>query len=64
MHLTMKSLVVIILVPLLVLAVTLTVLVVSNISWAAAQEWLSAPTPCECILDQYAASKRLIHRGA
>ena len=52
MHLTMNSLVVIILMALLVLAVSLAVLVVPNISWAALQEWLTAPTPCGCILGQ------------
>ena len=52
MHLTMKSLVVIVGVALLVLAATLAVLVVPNISWAALQEWLTTPTPCGCILEQ------------
>jgi hypothetical protein len=49
MHLTMKSWAVIVVVALF--AVTLAVLVVPSISWAAVQEWLTAPTsiPCECL---------------
>ncbi len=52
MHLTMKSLVVIVLVALLVLAVTLVVLLIPSTSWAAALEWFMNPpqsAPCDCI---------------
>jgi hypothetical protein len=51
MHLTMKSLVVIVLVALL-LAVTLVVLLIPSTSWAAALEWFMNPpqsAPCDCI---------------
>ncbi len=50
-HLTMKSLVVIVLVALL-LAVTLVVLLIPSTSWAAALEWFMNPpqsAPCDCI---------------
>jgi hypothetical protein len=54
MHLTMKSLVMIILVALLVLAVTLALLLVPSTSWAAVLEWLTEPgtSPCGCVLGQ------------
>jgi hypothetical protein len=52
MTLSMKTLVVIVLVALLVLAVTLTVLLVPSTSWAGALEWfMTSPhsSPCGCI---------------
>jgi hypothetical protein len=49
----MKSLTVIVLVALLVLAVTLAVLLVPSISWAAGSvyEWFTHPgaSPCACV---------------
>ena len=52
MTLSMKTLVVIVLVALLVLAVTLTVLLVPSTSWAGALEWFMNPphsSLCGCI---------------
>jgi len=52
MTLSRKSLVVIVLVALLVLAVSLTVLLVPSTSWAGALEWFTNPphsSPCGCI---------------
>ena len=54
MTLSMKTLVVIVLVALLVLAVTLTVLLVPSTSWAATLEWFTNPphvSPCGCNVD-------------
>jgi hypothetical protein len=53
MTLSMKSLAVIVLAALLVLAVTLAVLLVPSISWAASSfyEWFTHPgaSPCACV---------------
>jgi len=52
MTLSMKTLVVIVLVALLVLAVALSVLLVPSTSWAGALEWFMNPphsSPCGCI---------------
>ena len=53
MTLSMKSLAVIVLLALLVLAVTLAVLLVPSISWAASSfyEWFmhSGTSPCACV---------------
>ena len=50
MTLSMKTLVMIVVVALLVLAVTLAVLVVPSTAWAGALEWfLNPPPPCGCI---------------
>jgi hypothetical protein len=50
MTLSMKTLVVIVVVALLVLAVTLAVLLVPSTSWAGALEWfMNPPPPCGCV---------------